>query len=457
MKRFMFLLLSFIVLMSIFTISIATNDGTTYYYLNDSGEFVGNDEFKYDDENTILVDNPDELDNLYSDNNQEYLKKAFESQSIPEVDEYEEVEDDEELIITEVLSDIKSYYLEDNYYYYVIQYQTVKLKDSYDEEISAVVVMSYDITLNKNLKPLKAGDKINGFIELISKDDELYNMVDHGLKDDEIAYVSITTQERGLGVILLSVFAMLLLLLYAGKNGAKLLIPIFVALDLLFIVFVPELEIGKNMILLSSLIALELIVLITVLKNGWSRKTTVALISSLIVVSLVTTLGLLFGNSNGFTGKGLISSNNYSTLENSYYLDKLFKNTVGTYDLYLSFIILVTSVISAVVASKLTIFSEKYAGTNGMINSIIEESKEVIGEYPLIIAMLSFAYYLPNFMIYSYNHYSFKYIVNSESFVINLTLGLLSIIALLITSPIVAIVSYLFMGKVEIKQISSNE
>ena len=288
-----------------------------------------------------------------------------------------------------------------------------------------------------------------------SKKNTILEMIGAGIS--EIAFVSISNQDRSLGVVLLIAFTLLLLALYAGKGGTKLLIPILIALDLLFVVLVPELEMGRNMIFISSATALELIVLICVLRNGWSRKTFVAIISSIIVVVLVATLGVLFGNSNGFSGKGLLTEENYDLLSNVYYIDSVLKSTINTFDIYVAMIILISSVITALIASKITDLSEKYAGTEGMVNSIIEESKQMIAEYPLMLAIIFMALFVPNVLIYKLNHISFETMINSESVVTMLSLGLLTIMSALIIAPITAIVSHLWMGKVEIKQIGENE
>lgn len=462
MKRFVFLLVCVLLFILGLSVVNATEDEAKYFYTNESGELVGSNEYDLDDD-AVLIDNQEDLDSLYENSNnneneeiQEELEKSFIEQA-KELKIYKEQESDKKFVITKVISNIKSQYIDDYNYVYIVKYQVVNIRTQDDKETSAVIILSYDVSDNKNIKPVKEGDTLYGYVEYVSQNDSMYNMVDHGLKDEEIALVSISNQDRSLGVILLLAFTLLLLILYAGKNGAKFLIPIFIALDLLFIVLVPELEIGRNMFLLVCMISFELMVLITVLKNGWSRKTVVALISSIIVVVLVATLGILFGNANGFTGKGIITEEKYDLLSNVYYIDTVFKTTINMFDLYISMIILISSIITSIISSKIVDLAEKYAGTDGMINSIIEESKLIISEYPLVLASIFMTMFIPNFMIEKYNHSSYETMVNSESFVTTLAVGLIVIISSLITSPICAIVSYLFMGKVEVKQISESK
>lgn len=446
-----------VITLCFFNIAFATDANDNYfYYENESGELVKSGEYELNNDSVLIEDLEDYNDLLDSEDQyesqQNELKEAFEAQK-KELAKITEAEKDKKLVITKILSDIKTEYTTDYYYTYIMKYQLVNVKNEDGKETAGVAILAYDVADNQNIKPLKAGDTVYGYIEYASSEDEAYNMVNHGLKDSEIAFVSVSSQDRSLGVILLTIFTILLLLLYAGKNGAKILIPVFVAIDLLFIVLIPELEIGKNLIWLTTLIALELIILITVLKNGLNRKTFVSIISSIIVVTLISVLAYLFATSNNLIGKGIIDEENYDLLTNVYYIDSIFKSTIDTANIFIAMLILITSIITATISSKLVEFSEKYAGTKDMINSIIEESKTVISEYPMIISGIFLVMYIPQFMVMAYNHTSFVNIINSESLVTHLALLLLSIISGLIISPITAIISNLLMGDVELKRI----
>lgn len=458
MKKFNLLLVIMVLIISMLCTSFATEteNDTMYLYTNESGELVTSTEDIY--QNTEVVDDMEDYENLYEDTSeQDALKEAFEEQAKTAAIPTELPSgDNQKMVITEILSDIKSEYITDYYSYYIIKYQLVKIRDIEGTITPAVVILSYDIADNKNLKSLKAGDTVYGYMELVTSDSQDYNMVNHGLTDETIAMVSIANQDRSLGVVLLAILAILLLVLYAGKNGAKLLIPIFVAIDLLFIVFVPEIAIGKNILFLAILIALELIILITVLKHGLSRKTLVAMISSIIVVVLVTTLGYFFASTNTMTGRGLLSEEDYNAQTNGLYIDYTLKTTMDTQMLYIAMIIILAAVASATAASKLAELSEKYAGSNDMINNIIEEGKTIIAEYPVIISIIFFIMALPKYMITVYNGAAFNQIVNSEIFVTDLSLLLFTLIASTVISPIHAIISKLFMGDVEIKQIENK-
>ena len=271
-KLIVSILLTFVIIGSL---TFAASGEQMYIYTNESGELVKSNEYQYDD--ATLITDQDDLNNLYNDDNtseQETLKKAFENQKgeIAGLIEASE-ENNQELIITKILSDVKSEYTTDGYYYYIIKYQLANVKNPDGTELPSVVILSYDVSDNQNVTSLKQGDKIYGYFQAATSEDSSYNLVQHGLKDEQIAYVSITERDRSLGIILLIAFSILLMILYAGANGAKALIPIFVALDLLFIVLVPEVEIGRKILFLAIITALELIILITVLKNGINKKT----------------------------------------------------------------------------------------------------------------------------------------------------------------------------------------
>lgn len=455
-KLIVSILLAFVIFNSLV---FATSEDSAYIYTDESGELITSDEYEYDDDATLIT-NQDDLYELYDDNSndQEALKEAFESQTaeIAGLVEASE-ENNQELIITKILSDIKSEYTSDGYYYYIIKYQLANVKNSDGTELPSVVILSYDVSDDQNVTPLKQGDKVYGYFQTVSSDDSSsYSLVQHGLEDEEIAYVSITERDRSLGITLLIAFSILLMLLYAGNNGAKVLIPIFTTLDLLFFVLVPEVEIGKKLLIIAILAALELIVLITVLKNGINKKTSVAIITSIIVVTLISVFAYLFANTNAISGKGLINEEHYDLSSNVYYIDRLFKGTVDTTALYISIIIIISAVISAIISSKLTEFSAKYAGSKDIINNIISEGKTTISEYPLIIAIIFLAFDLPKIMTIIYSHIPLNQILNSETIITDASILLFAIISTLITLPIHAIVSNIFMSDVEVKQISAD-
>ena len=196
-----------------------------------------------------------------------------------------------------------------------------------------------------------------------------------------------------------------------------------------------------------------MIILISVLKTGFNRKTLVSIISSIIVVTLVTCLAALFIYTNRLSGKITANDNLYFSVA----IDNIFKETVDTRALCISIVIIVSAVISSLISSKLTDLSEKYAGTKQMIGNIIEEAKGKLSEYVMIIAILYFTFSLPLYMILSYGEVSFKQYINSDSLVTNIMYVLLAIISVLISSPITAIISNLVMGNVEVKQIEPSK
>ena len=451
-KLIVSILLTFVIIGSL---TFAASGEQMYIYTNESGELVKSNEYQYDD--ATLITDQDDLNNLYNDDNtseQETLKKAFENQKgeIAGLIEASE-ENNQELIITKILSDVKSEYTTDGYYYYIIKYQLANVKNPDGTELPSVVILSYDVSDNQNVTSLKQGDKIYGYFQAATSEDSSYNLVQHGLKDEQIAYVSITERDRSLGIILLIAFSILLMILYAG---AKALIPIFVALDLLFIVLVPEVEIGRKILFLAIITALELIILITVLKNGINKKTVVAITTSVIIVTLISVFAYFFANTNAISGKGLVSEEHYDLSSNVYYLDQLFKGNVNTKDLYISVIMIISAVIAACISSRLTEYSAKYAGSKDIINNIISEGKTVISEYPLIITIIFLAFDLPKIMTIVYSHIPLNQILNSETIITDASILLFAIISTLITLPIHAIISNLLMCDVEVKQISAD-
>lgn len=461
MKKLNLLFLVIMLIVSIFSTSFATEkeDDTMYLYTDESGELVQTDEL--DLEELGNIQEVEDYENIQPDDSSEYLegqeelKTGFEEQKLYMSEKpVHSNEGTEKLVITEVLSDIKKSYQTDYYYYYEVIYQLAKVKTGEGKIIPTVVILNSDMVENNHIQPLKAGDSIYGYVEIYNSGSEEYNMLEHDFTDSEIAYVSYMEQDRSFGIILLAILTILVLVLYAGKTGAKALIPIFVALDLLFIVFVPMVEIGKSILFMSILISIELIILITVLKNGLTRKTLVAIISSIIVVVVVASLAGFFAYTNRITGKNIL----YHDIQSSvYYMEQLLKGEINIPALFTSFIIIIASVITSTIASKLTELSEKYAGSKDMVNNIIEEAKAIICEYPMIITILFLVMILPKYMLIVFNGATALEILTSETLITELSVLLLTLISSVIISPIHAIVSYLLMGDVEIKQLEGKK
>lgn len=474
MKKIFLLLLSIIFSLSLFNITLATD--STYFYVDENGELVESGDFLAD-QNVTLIEDEDDYESLYAgetpEDYQEEYKKGFEEQqeTLTELsDEYPI----SKLIITDIKSDIRteytySYDYSYNPIYYAVQYQLATIKAEDGTETNAIILLSSNLYADKNIKPLKIGDTIYANMQYCDKNTEegsqIYNLLNHGLSDDIIALVylseediqaGLATQDRLLGIILLTILTVLLLLLYSGKHGGKLLIPLFVAIDLLFVVLVPEIALGKNIILLAILISLELIILIATLKHGWSKKTVVTILSSLIIMTLITFLGMFFANTNRLNGNGLISEKDYSLLYNPYYVGSIIKTTINMTHLYLAIILILSSTISATVSSRIVDLVEKYAGTKDMTNNIIEESKLIIGDYPIIISIIFFIMHLPKYMIMTYNNTGFIQVINSDMLATDVSLLLLTLISAIIASPITAIIGNLLMGEVEIKQIAES-
>ena len=63
MKKFV-LFICVVLVISLFSFALATGEGTTYYYENDSGELIESDEYELDDD-AVLLDDEEDLYNLY--------------------------------------------------------------------------------------------------------------------------------------------------------------------------------------------------------------------------------------------------------------------------------------------------------------------------------------------------------------------------------------------------------
>lgn len=453
-------------LTSLFAVSLATEeDDSMYLYTNESGELVSSDD--YGDDAVPIEDYDDFYNDYYStleEQDQETLKVAFENQS-KSLTTFEEAseEDNVKLIVTEVLSDVKDYYIEEasyyyDSYYYIVKYQEVVIRNTEDgTETESIVILSYDVTDNKNVKPLKAGDTFYGYIEYATSEDEMYSFVEHSLTSDQIGIASITEKDRTLPIILLTIVVLVLLFIYAHKLGSNVIVPAVLLIDTLFVVLARTLSANISVLLIASVISISLILVISLLKNRLNRKAAIAICSSILVTFAITIFALIIMNAAGITGRGIISEESYDLESNVYYLDNLFKSKVNLTELIVSMIMIISAIITSAISSKLTDICEKYAGSKAMVNNILDEAKLQINEYPLIITGIILTLGLPQFMILIEKGIPFNQVINSETTITTLLTLLITLISSLIIVPITAVVANILMGNVEIKQIESKK
>lgn len=468
MKKFLAIFLSIMMLTSFFAVSLATEeDGSMYLYTNESGELVASDDYGDD---AIEIDDYDDLYDYYDDysdyeeQDQETLKVAFENQS-KSLTTFEEAseEDNVKLIVTEVLSGVKDYYIEEasyyyDSYYYIVKYQEVVIRNTEDgTETESIVILSYDVTDNKNVKPLKAGDTFYGYIEYATSEDEMYSFVEHSLTSDQIGIASITEKDRTLPVILLTIVVLVLLFIYAHKLGSNVIVPAVLLIDTLFVVLARTLSANISVLLIASVISISLILVISLLKNRLNRKAAIAICSSILVTFAITIFALIIMNAAGITGRGIISEESYDLESNVYYLDNLFKSKVNLTEVIVSMIMIISAIITSAISSKLTDICEKYAGSKTMVNNILDEAKLQINEYPLIITGIILTLGLPQFMILIEKGIPFNQVINSETTITTLLTLLITLISSLIIVPITAVVANILMSNVEIKQIESKK
>lgn len=452
MKKFIIFLTCFLILLAMSLCTYATEA----IDINTSEPVIlDNDQV----DNAIEINDYEDFLDSY-DEEQQALKEAFDMQSESFATPMPLEPYIEKFVITEVISDIKSEYATNGDYYnpqiYAVKFQEVKALNDDGEEVGGIIILSGSMTENNNVKALKKGDIVYGTANYATSEDGLYASLHHDLTDDVVAYITVLEQDRSVGLILLGIITLALFIIYSGKNGLKALIPFIVALDLIFVVFIPEIALGKNIIILAILIALELIVIITMLKNGWSKKTLVSMVSAILVTSIIALLGLAFIDLSAITGRGIISEDIYALKENAGYIDELAKTTINTSNLYLAVVILLSSVVSSLVISNLINVCEKYAGTDNMVDSILREVKPDLSNQTMLISIIYFVCAIPKYMTLKYNMLPLNNILSSEALVIDISILLFTILTSIISAPISAIVSSILMGKVEIKQIETK-
>ena len=313
----------------------------------------------------------------------------------------------------------KEYYSYDSYGLSKISYQPVNVQVLEGKHKGETYDISYILTAdsyeNLKIKELKANQKIN--VVISESGDESYAYAT--TVDSAVNRVPLT--------VTLIIIAVLLIIVYLGKQGLKIIPQMMLLADMVMLVLVPELFAGRSLLWLTIVTSILYIIVESVIKVGLNSKT-VAAIFSTIVVTLALTV-VLVGVSNIANFSGI-------TYEVLNMLESFPKGTIDFYMLYISSFILlcmiVTSNISCMAIS-----------TNGDKKVIKENIAEKL---PLFIGIL-FVSIIPKYLYLFISKYTYDEIINSEMLLTEVYKIIFLIIAMVVTVQITEYAKKLFVDE----------
>lgn len=313
----------------------------------------------------------------------------------------------------------KEYYSYDSYGLSKISYQPVNVQVLEGKHKGETYDISYILTAdsyeNLKVKELKANQKIN--IVISESGDESYAYAT--TVDSAVNRVPLT--------VALIIVAVLLMIVYLGKQGMKIIPQMILLADMVMLVLVPELFAGRSLLWLTIVTSILYIIVESVIKVGLNSKA-VAAIFSTIVVTLALTV-VLVGVSNIANFSGI-------TYEVLNMLESFPKGTIDFYMLYISSFILLCMIVTSNISCMAI-------NANGDKKAIKENIAEKL---PLFIGIL-FVSIIPKYLYLLISKYTYDEIINSEMLLTDVYKIMFLIIAMGVTVQITEYAKKLFVDE----------
>lgn len=409
MKKYFILLLSILVL----CVGQAV-------FATDTKEYIEYSSGEKDDGSIYLDSYEDYLKALGNVDEQEVYKEQYLSNLANAVLNYDLTERPD-VVKARVLNveGKKEYYSYDSYGLSKISYQPVNVQVLEGKHKGETYDISYILTAdsyeNLKVKELKANQKIN--IVISESGDESYAYAT--TVDSAVNRVPLT--------VALIIVAVLLMIVYLGKQGMKIIPQMILLADMVMLVLVPELFAGRSLLWLTIVTSILYIIVESVIKVGLNSKA-VAAIFSTIVVTLALTV-VLVGVSNIANFSGI-------TYEVLNMLESFPKGTIDFYMLYISSFILLCMIVTSNISCMAI-------NANGDKKAIKENIAEKL---PLFIGIL-FVSIIPKYLYSLISKYTYDEIINSEMLLTDVYKIIFLIIAMVVTVQITEYAKKLFVDE----------
>jgi len=309
-------------------------------------------------------------------------------------------------------------------------------------------VLTVDTYENLRLREAKKGDVVN--VCVYENDDGTLNAYSLGLD---------STIERWPVVVCLMVIAAILVLIYLGAKGAKMIVPLVLFVDLAFLVIVPLIFEGINICLLFAALTILSAIVIALLKLGGKPAAWIAVLASLVItfVLMLAIYGFdLISNVAGITFETTSMSGVfydlltlYDTPYNAVSLAELvperdvdFYSLKLVFDTTIIFFATITLVCKSVelyqtkaLPADAEVSDKKVDGRFKFVVRAMRDASadRIITVVPLILTMT-----IPKYMLFFVNKCSVLEVLNSEILLADVTRALFVIIAIAIAAPVAA-------------------
>lgn len=409
MKKYFILLLSILVLCA-----------GQAVFATDTKEYIEYSSGEKDDGSIYLDSYEDYLKALGNVDEQEVYKEQYLSDLANAVLNYDLTERPD-VVKAKVLNveGKKEYYSYDNYGLSKISYQPVNVQVLEGKHKGETYDISYILTAdsyeNLKIKELKANQKIN--IIISESGDESYAYVT--TVDSAVNRVALT--------VALIIIAVLLMIVYLGKQGMKIIPQMILLADMVMLILVPELFAGRSLLWLTIVTSILYIIVESVIKVGLNSKTVAAIFSTIVVTLSLTVVLVGVSNMANFSG---------ITYEVLNMLESFPKGTIDFYMLYISSFIL----LCMIVTSNISCMAISASGDKKVVKENIAE------KLPLFIGIL-FVSIIPKYLYLFISKYTYDEIINSEMLLTDVYKITFLIIAMVVTVQITEYAKKLFVDE----------
>ena len=407
MKKF---LLSFIVVITLFVFN-NVNATTNQYIEFESGE---------NDDNAIYLETyEDYLNALKGVDEQELYKEEYLYMKEQNIKNYDSIEVPEilEAIVLEVEPTKEEYYMSD-YEISKTVYQPIKIQimegEHKNEIFETYYILNIDINENIKVKPIKQNDRIN--VVLYEEEGETF------------AYLTTidSSVKRINKSIIMLIITIAIVFICLGNKAFKAIPHLILLADLILIIFVPEMIIGRSIIWMSIVTILAYVIVDSAIKVGVNAKMFASILTTISVL-LVTTVGLIIFN-NLTNMSGIIC-------EATSIIDIFPKGTIDFYNLNLAlYMLMATIVISDIACKTIKTNIDKQ-----------EEIKEYITNKIPTVSGILLVSAMPKYLYLSISKYTIDELLNSEILTNEIVRILFLIIAMTVTMQVGEIVKKLFV------------
>jgi len=412
--KFLIIIFVFSFIFSYTSLAVESGEESTEKFITDedpNGTYIANNE---DLDNLIADTATGDYSNLIDETQTEEqikLKEYYEEQAKEVEKSYEEYELIPPVLakVTEVTEPYEFYNI--NSYYQVSRYYAQKIKvlildgEYKDKEIETRYYLSDDSLLNSIHTTLDVGDKI--WVRVA--------------EDGEDFQIQIYALDRLVPTICIIVVAFILLIIFFGKKGfvgALACVATFIVSVVLF----PQFGLSGNGFILTGIFGISaLILMISFMYFGLSRRTLQAIAIS--IISLVVALLTIVGCSAVTRTTGI-------TLQATYVSGQIY---VGSFNFtefyYMTSLFLMVGVITNIICQSITKIDA--SGANDF-ETKIEVCKNLLVSNVSVAVVILAAIYIPNYIPIITNKLSLVEMLNEETFIVELV----RMISIIISSAI---------------------